>query len=101
MECTTCTELETAIRKSVKDKDKRIELEKELEEHWRDQEQYRNHYTATIHKAIQNKEWDLCMHIDGGCAGSEYAPYYMEDVARGEPFRHKCLKVGTICVNVL
>ena len=93
MECTTCTELETAIQKE-KDHDLKKALEKDLEDHWRNQEQYRDHYAATVTKAIANADCDMCMHVDGGCAGSEYAPYYVKDIARGEPFPHKCLKVG-------
>ena len=93
MECTICTEIETAIQKSNHDHEKKLELEKKLEEHWRDQEEFRNHYSDTITKSIANQEWDLCLHVDGGSAGSEYSPYYVKDVSKGEPFRHKCMKV--------
>jgi hypothetical protein len=102
MECTTCTELDTAIRKCPKKKDpmRRKELEKELEAHWADQEVFRNHYAMTVAKAIENKDRDLVMHIDGGEAGTSFQPFFFQDVSAGEALPHFCMKVKNTFVQI-
>jgi hypothetical protein len=102
MECTECTLLDMAIRKAPKAKfpEKRKELEMELEAHWADQELYRNHYSLTIVKAVENCDWDLAIHVDGGSSGSEYSPFFFQDIASGEQAPHFGLKVKNTFVQL-
>lgn len=102
MECTTCTLLDTALRKTPKSKfpEKRKQLEYQLEMHWADQELYRNHYTMTVIKAVENNDWDLCIHVDGGSAGAEYSPYFFQEIAKGEKPQHFNMKVKNTFVQI-
>lgn len=99
MECQTCTLLEDSINESAKKPDQKKKFEADLEYHWADQELYRDHYSDTIVKAEQNSDWDLVIHVDGGKAGSEYLPYFFQDIT-GEPAGHSTVKVKNTFVQI-
>ena len=99
MECSTCTLLESEIKRAWKDPDLKKKREFELEDHWAFQEEFRNHYANTVTKAVENSDYDMVIHVDGGTAGSEYSPYYFQDIT-GEPVPHSCLKVKNVFVQV-
>jgi hypothetical protein len=92
MECVECVLLEQLIKDAHRDPDLKKSREKDLEDHWDFQEEFRDHYSRTIVKAIMNDEFDLVVHVDGGTAGSEYSPYYYQDII-GEPSPHTTCKV--------
>lgn len=102
MECTECTELDTLLRKATKSKAPQLrkDLEMKLEQHWADQELHRNHQSLEVVKGIENSDFDMVCHIDGGSAGSEFLPFFFQDVASGEPFPHKCLRVKNTFVQI-
>lgn len=100
LECPICTLLEEDIKRAWKDHELKKKLEAELEDHWSFQEEFREHYARTITKGVENAEkGDLVIHIDGGTAGSEYSPYYFQDIT-DEPVPHSCMKVKNTFVQI-
>jgi hypothetical protein len=99
MECSTCTLLEEEINKANNKPEEKKRKEKELEDHWAYQEEFRNDSSKTISKGIQNEEFDVTIHIDAGTAGSEYLPFYYQDIT-GEPVPHSAMKVKNTFVQV-
>jgi hypothetical protein len=99
MECSTCTLLEDEIKKANKNPEEKKRKEKELEDHWAYQEEFRNDSSKTISKSIQNDEFDVTFHCDSGTAGSEYLPFYYQDIT-GEPVPHSGMKVKNTFVQI-
>lgn len=100
MECMDCILLEESIARCHKLPVQRRQHQAELEAHWQFQESLRDHYCSTIIKAVENKEFDLSMHVDGGAAdGMTYSPFYFQDIT-GEPPQHTCLKTHNTFVKL-
>jgi hypothetical protein len=100
MECPDCVLLEEKIKRNSKNPDLRDKYEQELNAHWEYQEQFRDKYCNTIVKALENKEYDVSIHIDGGAAdGMNYSPYYFQEIT-GEPTQHSCVKTHNTFAKV-
>lgn len=88
-----CVLLEGQIRKAKKGSTYRAQKEVDLERHWDMQEGFRDAYTQTVVKAIQNSDTDLSMALDAsGVDAHSWFPYYPQDFTSGEPPKHECLK---------
>lgn len=100
MECAVCTLLDEQIKRAWKTPDVKKALEAEREDHWAFQEEFRNHYTGTIVKGVENAHLgDIVLHVDSGVAASQYSPYYFADIP-GEPVPHSALKVKNTFVQI-